>query len=78
MPGIKIKRNYNASGASRAFREQPDENNNGLICPPTTVDKQNLFLRRFEVAKVHEVGIPAAHDNVPGTWLDFIEKDSPS
>ena len=77
MPGIKVNRNYNASGASRAFQKKPNKKKNGLIYPPRIGVKQNLFLRGFEVAKIEEVGAPAASGHVPGTWLDFVEKVAP-
>lgn len=77
MPGIKVKRNYNASGASRAFQKKLNKKKNGLVYPPKIGLKQNLFLRGFEVAKIEEVGAPAASGHVPGTWLDFVDQVSP-
>ena len=72
FPGLNIKRNYNASGASRAFKETLNERKDGFIYQPVFGEKQSLRLKGFEVAKVWKISDAAAHGHIPGEWLDLI------
>jgi hypothetical protein len=74
---IKGRRNYKASGQSRAFTREAQ--NIGSLqtysYPPKIGDKCNLFLKGFVLAEVARTGEAAFHGNIPADWPEIADWD---
>lgn len=69
-PGVDRKRNYNASGQTRAFPRQDKSGERSY--PPKIGPKCNLFVKGFRLAQITEIAGPASDGKIPKKWLDFV------